>query len=131
MFHHRIFNLQKRNAGSSVLTLANSYSLEYSGVNGYVNLGQPANLNFNPQVDSFTISLWFKPTVADNQRCLLAKASMGSADGISIFFGIQTNNIYCLVGGGGNNTSGGDISDLNWHMMTLTVTGRYCKIIFR
>jgi hypothetical protein len=41
--------------------------------------------------------------------------------GVSVFIGIQTNNIYCLVGGG-ENTSGGDISDLNWHMATLVVT---------
>lgn len=50
----------------------------------------------------------------------------GAAGGVSVFLGIQTNTIYCLVGGG-ENASGGDISDLNWHMMTLTVssgTGR-------
>lgn len=80
--------------------ISNSYCLEYYGTNGYVSIGRPSNLDFNPQTDSFTISLWFRPTTADFQRCLLAKALMDPASGgdVTVFLGIQSNAIYCLVG---------------------------------
>lgn len=121
MFHHRMLTPNPISARSIV----NNYCLEYYGTNAYVNIGQPTDLNFNPSSDTFTISTWFKPVAADFQRCILAKATMdgGQPGGVSVFLGIQTNNIYCLVGGG-ENTSGGDISDLQWHMITLTVKGR-------
>jgi hypothetical protein len=96
---------------------------------GYVSLGAPANMNFDPQVDQFTISIWFKPAAADNQRCILAKALMDPASGsdITVFLGIQTNSIYCLIGGG-ENTSGGDISNLQWHMATIVVRAGRAKL---
>ncbi len=96
MFHHKMIipNSQTTRA------ISNSYCLEYYGTNAYVNIGQPTDLNFNPSSDIFTISCWFKPVAADFQRCILAKATMdgGAVGGVSVFLGIQSNTIYCLVG---------------------------------
>jgi len=36
------------------------YSVEFDGVDSYLTLGQPADLNFNPLTDEFSISAWFR-----------------------------------------------------------------------
>lgn len=112
------------------ITIPNNYSLGFRGTNGYVGIGKPSNLNFNPSSDSFTVSIWFKPGAFDFQRCILAKANMdGGLPGIiTIFIGINTDgSLYCLVGGG-ENTSGGNTNDGNWHLATVVVTGGQAKL---
>lgn len=112
--------------GVSVQPINNSFSFGFRGVEptgGHINIGQPADLDFDVANDNFTVSVWVK--YGDDlafQRCIMAKARMDSELGdITLFIGVQatTGEVYCLAGGG-ENTSGGDISDGEWHLVTVT-----------
>lgn len=111
----------------------NDYSLEFGGsdgqVSGCVGLGKPASLDFEPDTDSFSISAWVKrPETPDFQRCIISKARMGAGGDITVFLGSgDDGSVYALLGGG-ENTSGGDISDGLWHLVTLTVEGGQGKL---
>lgn len=104
----------------------NNYALEYGGsdgqVAGWVNLEQPATLDFAPDTDSFSISAWVKrPEAPDFSRCIISKARMGAGGDISVFIGSDDEGAVYVLCGGGENTSGGDISDGEWHLVTFTV----------
>ncbi len=117
----------------SAVSILNNYSLGFRGSessSGYVGIGKPSDLDFNPQTDSFTISCWFKIDELDFEHCILAKANMdGGLPGvISVFIGVDgTGQVYALVGGG-ENTAGGNVDDGNWHLVTLVVTGGNAKL---
>ena len=106
--------------GSGPSAVSNSYSLEFSGVNGYVNIGKPSDLDFDVSTDSFTISAWIRrPEAPDFQRCVLSKAEMNGGI-ITAFLGVNTDGTVYVLLGGGENTSGGDVTDMGWHLLTVT-----------
>lgn len=113
-------------SGASALAV-NDYSLEYGGsdgqVAGYVTIGQPANLNVTPSSGTFSVSCWFRRGEApDFQRCLVSRARMNGGN-VTLFLGVTNDNKIYVLCGGGENTSGGDISDQGWHLATFTCTG--------
>lgn len=105
---------------------SNLYSLEFSGGNGYANLVAPSGMNFDWDADSYTLSIWFKTTTLVSQQCLFARAKSGTAH-IGVFAAINTDGtVYCYLGD--VSTSGGDVSDFNWHQLTVTASGGTGKL---
>jgi hypothetical protein len=109
----------------------NAKSTLYDGVNDAVTLGQPANLNWDPDATEVTISCWFKPDVVNVQQYLVSKAKVG---GGTFSYIIACNNdatMFMFIGG--TNSSGGSISAGAWHHMAMTVrdvAGTYNAYLF-
>ncbi len=112
-------------------TLVNTKSLSFAGDNDYVTIGQPSDLEWDPDAKECTIDLWFKPTDNTNQRFLVAKAKMET---VSVSYVIAQNNdgtVYAIVGGGNGN--GGSLVAGTWNHILLTVRnvgGIYTAFLF-
>lgn len=103
------------------------YSFMHEG-GAYTTLAKPADLAINVASATFTANAWFKrTTAADFQRCIISKAQMNSGL-ITLFLGVTADEKVYVLAGGGNNTSGGDISDHGWHMATVTIGGGNGKL---
>ncbi len=97
-------------------------SLEWGGV-AYASIGQPANLNVTPSSGTISFSAWFqRGEAADGQKAIIARARMDGGD-VSFFMGVTADEGIYVLAGGGENTSGGDISDHGWHLATFTLAG--------
>ena len=113
-------------------TLSSNYSLEFAGsettASGYVTLGQHASMDFEPDTDEFTISLWFKTPTLATQQILLAKARMNGGN-VSVVLAVNTDGtIYALAGDAAVTTSGGSVSTDTWYMVTFTAKAGLCKL---
>jgi hypothetical protein len=107
--------------GSSVTPANNDYSMGFRGGSGAIVLGQPADFDIEPDADDFTVNAWVRyRTGTAFQRCIFSKARMNGG-AVTIFVGVaDTTGAAYVLCGGGENTSGGDVSDGDWHMVTVT-----------
>jgi len=78
-------------AGTSIIAaqtsgFTNNYSTDYDGINDYITVGNPANLNFE-KADDFSISLWIKRSPNDGTtQCIGGRASHLSPFGGYLLF---------------------------------------------
>jgi len=86
-----------------------------------VNLGQPANLNFEPSVDTFSISAWYQ---TDNDGSIVSKAqNTNSGRQYQIFD--SGSNVGANLGGNqgiGTTTVNPGSGPGDWHHVVLVVT---------
>lgn len=112
--------------------LSNAYSTFYDGSNDYVTIGQPANLEWDPNAKEATISAWIKPAGLVNQRIVVAKAGM-STNSVSYVMGHLNSSAPYAVVGDGNNASG-TMTSGTWYHLCLTVRnvgGTYTFYMFK
>jgi hypothetical protein len=116
---------------NSVTSFSNTLSTSFDGANDYVTIGQPANLEWDPNANEICISLWFKPSDVANQRFILAKARMSDAN-ISYVMAVNSDaSVYAIVGG--NSNGSGTLVQNTWNHLLLTirnVAGTYRFFLF-
>ncbi|MFH1377241.1 MAG: LamG domain-containing protein [Planctomycetota bacterium] len=96
--------------------------------NDSINLGQPAEADFNTATDPFTVSVWFKTT---SQGSLAAK-SESSDRNVQFYMYVSGGRLYGRQGPTGSYTTtssiGAGLNDDNWHMATYVndpATGKF------
>lgn len=100
--------------------IENGFSVLYDGSDDYVTIGQPADLEWDPDAKEGTISLWAKLNDLAFQRIILGKAQM-SSDNVSYVMGfLSTSGSPYAVVGDGNNGSGTMLVD-EWNHLVTTV----------
>jgi hypothetical protein len=90
-------------------------AIDFDGTDDHITFGQPSNLNFQPNVDEFTISLWLKTT--DASGGIIGKAGgTTTARQYYIYTESGTAELSAWIGGSQINT-GHNIDDDQWHFI--------------
>ena len=90
-------------------------ALYFPGGSNVVNLGQPPVLSFNPSIDSFTISCWFKTT---SNGTLISKVNNSSAN-VQYYILINNNRLGAQSGSGTRIEITTAVNDDKWHLATV------------
>ena len=83
----------------------------FDGAGDAVNLGQPSALNFNPAVDEFTLTAWFRTS---SSAALISKADSDFGQRQFYLFAHQ-NRLWANIGGSQNEGSQLGALDGDWH----------------
>jgi len=110
---------------------ANSKLLEFNGSSYYVAVTDggdaPADLDFTPNVDSFTLSAWISTTAAAGSIMGIAGNSPSSTYQLRIY--LNSGKVIAYVGGSTNySISDGTVNDGEWHHVALVSNGSTHKI---
>src|SRR6185369_11115257 len=111
-------------------TLLSSQTLSaaFDGTNQYMNLGQPTDMNFNWDVDDYSVIIWFKPMRTNVYQCVIGKGYAATSH-IEVFLGItDMGAAYLYLGGVSIQGSNGVITDNNWYMAAITASGGVGKL---
>lgn len=84
-----------------------------------VNVGQPANLDFDPSTDDFSISLWIKAPADGGTRNLVSKRNNTNGTTQFQLYLDSGGTLLCRVGSGTATNSGIVLKDDNWHHVVL------------
>ena len=124
-------SLKPRRSSQSQSALSNTLSTSFDGTNDYVTLGQPVNLEWDPNGTEIAISAWFKPGNISSQHFIIAKARMSDAN-VSYVMAVNSDaSVYAIVGGTDN--GGGTLIINTWNHLLLTVrnvAGTYTFFLF-
>ena len=107
-------------------TVDNVYSMEFDGVNDYIDVGLFSALN---SATSVTVSLWFKSSTYSNLGRAISNQAIEIYQAASAYSNTQGRFYYRLRGNfgnqfallGGTSASGvGNLVDGNWHHLCVT-----------
>ena len=101
--------------------IANNYSMNFDGINDFIDLGRPTSLNLMPSVDAFSISAWFKTSA---QGTIYSFGAPSSNSNTQIKIAIRGGDYLPEVVLKGTATTIGSTTynDGNWHNIILTCT---------
>jgi len=99
-------------------------SVKFDGIDDFISFGQPSNLNFDPDDDSFTLSAWIKTTSHGSIIGISSDFSDGDPDAQYRMYvrgpGATAGKLYGAVGGNSNvSISDSVVNDGNWHHCVL------------
>ena len=99
--------------------------MRFDGVNRFVNLGQPSELDFDPQADDFTVSCWFKVMPEAYDGFLISKGTGYSSHQYALKLEQDSPLVSYtrLVANSGGNTVSVNIDDDTWSLATLVNQG--------
>ena len=108
--------------------LANTYSMEFDGVNDYIDLGTDSSLDIFGS--DFSVSLWFKHSNSSGSARAMIEIGASSYTGkMAITLGFTSNTgVGFAVGSNWYTNAGSGFNDGNWHHMVATRTGTTYKI---
>lgn len=110
----------------SVVAQGDTYSIAMGGVNTYINLSTPSNMNFDWDADSYSVMCWVYVASTANYQCVISKSYANSTHQ-GVFMGItNTGTPYLYLGN--VSTSGGNVSASAWHLMGFTASGGVGKL---
>lgn len=112
--------------GFSALSM--NYSIAFAGSNQFMNIGQPSDMNFDFDVDSYSGVVWAYIDNLSNQQCVLGKGPSGTAD-IAVFVGINTDgSAYLYLGGVSTSGSAGQVVAGTWNCFAFTASAGVGKL---
>lgn len=113
--------------------LADTLSVDLDGINNYVNIGQPADLDKNPASSEITISAWVKPGRLNVPQYFIAKAKMETVNLSYILATRDDAKFYFLCGAGDSTVTSGTILVDTWYHVVFTVrniSGTYTAFLY-
>jgi len=72
-------------------------AIDFDGTDDYVTFGQPSSLNFQPNIDVFTVSFWVKTT--DTSGAFFSKAGTASTRQYHFYTDTVANGLAAVIGG--------------------------------
>ncbi|MBE3123082.1 MAG: DUF2341 domain-containing protein, partial [Thermoplasmata archaeon] len=72
-------------------------AIHFDGTDDYVTFGQPSRLNFQPNINNFTVSFWVKTT--DTSGAFLSKAGTASTRQYYLYTDTVNNGLSGIIGG--------------------------------
>ncbi len=100
--------------------LSQTYSLAFAGVNQYMGLGKPADMNFTWASDSYSGLIWVYVDNLSAAQCWLGKGISSSAN-IGFFGGITTGGApYLYLGGNFVQGADGTVTAGTWNCFQWT-----------
>ncbi len=66
--------------------------LDFDGIDDFVLIGQPSSLNFDPEVDAISVSLWFR-IQSGNSGSFVSKGTGGGATNHQFQVGYSSNDL--------------------------------------
>jgi len=97
-------------------------ALEFDGVNDYVEVNNPDNLNFSSSID-FTFAAWIKAETSQRKHpAIIGRRNLGNAHGYIFFLHSYEKLAVQLNDGIHSNyiSTGPDLSDDTWHHVAAT-----------
>ncbi|MAV65400.1 MAG: hypothetical protein CMG00_09445, partial [Candidatus Marinimicrobia bacterium] len=103
----------------SAVFFGQDYSLQFDGVDDYVDLGRPSSLNFTPRIDDFTIMAWIK---VDSKGTIYSYGASDIIGNTQIKLVVRQDNNFLEVNIGGEVSYGSTaLNDGKWHNVCVTV----------
>jgi len=96
-------------------------ALNFDGINDYTDFGNDNSLNLT---ETFTVSLWFKPTETINSslsknRGLFSQNTGGTSGGWSTYFGLSQGSLRMGIAGSSIPTNKNSWSQDEWHNLVM------------
>ncbi len=110
---------QRRTTLASSSSWSNSYSVDFDGTDDHVTIGEPSDLNLNPQTQQITISAWIKQTDLLAQHYVVAKARPFVPSMVFVL-GAHTDSTLFGYFGTSPSTSGGVVGTATWRHAAIT-----------